>query len=328
MFPQAVGLGASWDRALLRAVGAAVSTEVRALGASRNVWAPVVNPLRDPRWGRNEEGYSEDPYMVAELAVAYCTGLRGEHPTVWRTAPVLKHSLAYNMETGRDTVSVTLPERVLHEYELPGFLAPLRAGVAAGVMPGYNLVDGIPNHVHPLLAVLRAVTPDLVVCSDAQAPSNLIRQYPSHAVSHAAALRAGVDSYTDNGTDAGPTVARFTEALALDLVTAGDVDTAVGRVLRMRAATGEFTPADDPYTGIPADVVAGPAHASLAARAAHSRPGAAEERRGHPAVARVRAGRGDRAPRRPGADRLVQRHPCRTRSPWPTRCGPGSAPRT
>lgn len=283
VFPQAVGLGASWDRALLRAVGAAAATEVRAMhhdpadGAppvSLNVWAPVVNPLRDPRWGRNEEGYSEDPYATAELAVAYCTGLRGGHPEVWRTTPVLKHFLAYNVETDRDVADIAVPERVLHEYELPGFLAPLRAGVAAGVMPAYNLVNGVPNHVHPLLArELRAVAPDLVVCSDAQAPSNLVdteHHFDSHAESHAAALRAGVDSYTDNGTDAGPTIARFTEALDRGLISEADIDTAVGRVLRMRASTGEFTAAGDPYTGIRRDVIACDAHARLAARAAHA----------------------------------------------------------
>ncbi|WP_327000235.1 glycoside hydrolase family 3 C-terminal domain-containing protein [Dactylosporangium sp. NBC_01737] len=283
VFPQAVGLGASWDRALLRAVGEAAATEVRAFrhdppdGAARvslNVWAPVVNPLRDPRWGRNEEGYSEDPYATAQLAVAFCTGLRGDHPAVWRTTPVLKHFLAYNMETRRDVVDIAVPERVLHEYELPGFLEPLRAGVAAGVMPAYNLVNGVPNHVHPLLAsVLRAAAPDLVVCSDAQAPSNLVvteRYFDEHAASHAAALRAGVDSYTDNGPDSGPTIARFTEALDRGLITEADIDAALGRLLRMRARTGEFTPEDDPYTGIRRDAIACDAHARLAARAAHA----------------------------------------------------------
>ncbi|MFG2041197.1 glycoside hydrolase family 3 C-terminal domain-containing protein [Dactylosporangium sp. NPDC048998] len=287
VFPQAVGLGASWDRALLRAVGEAVGAEVRGLHhdppdeasrASLNVWAPVVNPLRDPRWGRNEEGYSEDPYATAQLAIAYCTGLRGDHPDVWRTTPVLKHFLAYNVETARDVADIAVPARVLHEYELPAFLGPLRAGVAAGVMPAYNLVNGVPNHVHPLLAeALRAAAPGVVVCSDAYAPSNLVeteRYFPTHAESHAAALRAGVDSYTDNGTDAGPTIARFTEALQRGLITEADVDAAVGRILAMRARTGEFDrdldPGRDPYAGTRRDVVACDAHARLAARAARA----------------------------------------------------------
>jgi beta-glucosidase len=292
VFPQAVGLGATWDRDLLRRIGAAVSTEVRAFRqdtanavqgsgvhekpsmVSLNVWAPVVNLLRDPRWGRNEEGYSEDPFATAQLAAAYCRGLRGDHPAVWRTAPVLKHFLAYNTETDRDLVDIRLSDRDLHEYELPAFRGPIEAGVVAGVMPGYNLTNGIPNHVHPLLrAALRAWDPDLAVCSDAQAPSNLVERekyFDTHPESHAAALKAGVDSFTDNGADPEPTVERFTAALDQGLVTEADIDAAVGRILLLRARTGEFAPEDDPYAGIRADVIDCPAHRELAREAAEA----------------------------------------------------------
>ncbi|HWG26840.1 glycoside hydrolase family 3 C-terminal domain-containing protein [Actinospica sp.] len=290
VFPQAVGLGATWDRELLRRIGEAVSTEVRAFKqdtanafqlsdqsekhpmVSLNVWAPVVNPLRDPRWGRNEEGYSEDAYATSELATAYCTGLRGDHPTVWRTTPVLKHFLAYNTETDRDVVDIHVPERVLHEYELEAFRGPIRAGVAAGVMPGYNLTNGVPNHVHPLInEVLRAWDPELAVCSDAQAPSNLVDRekfFATHAESHAAALKAGVDSYTDNNADSQPTIDRFTEALRLGLITEAEVDAAVRRLLLLRARAGEFAPDDDPYAGIRADVIDCARHRELAREAA------------------------------------------------------------
>jgi beta-glucosidase len=291
-FPQAVGLGATWDRDLVRRVGAAVSAEVRAFRqdtanavqangvaekfpmVSLNVWAPVVNLLRDPRWGRNEEGYSEDPYATSETAIAYCRGLRGDDPRVWRTAPLLKHFLAYNVETDRDLMSMEVSPRVLHEYELPAFRGPIEAGVVAGVMPGYNLVNGIPNHVHPLIAeTLRVWDPDLAVCSDAQAPSNLVERekfFATHAESHAAALKAGVDSYTDNSEDSGPTIERFTEALRLGLVTEADVDAAVGRVLRMRVLTGEFDGDADPYAGIRADVIACDEHNELALETARA----------------------------------------------------------
>ena len=290
VFPQAVGLGASWDRDLVRRVGEAVSTQVRAFKqdtanalqlsgqsekppmVSLNVWAPVVNPLRDPRWGRNEEGYSEDPYATAEIATAYCTGLRGDHPTVWRTTPVLKHFLAYNTETDRDIVDVHVPERVLHEYELEAFRGPIEAGVVAGVMPGYNLTNGIPNHVHPLInEVLHAWDPELAICSDAQAPSNLVDRekfFATHTESHAAALKAGVDSYTDNNADSQPTIDRFTEALELGLITEADVDVAVRRLLLLRARGGEFAPESDPYTGIRADVIDCAEHRDLAREAA------------------------------------------------------------
>ncbi|NUP52731.1 MAG: beta-glucosidase [Catenulispora sp.] len=292
VFPQAVGLGATWDRALVRAVGEAAATEVRAFRqdtenalqnsgvaekppmVSLNVWAPVVNLLRDPRWGRNEEGYSEDPFATAELATAYCRGLRGDHPAIWRTAPVLKHFLAYNVETERDIIDIKVPARVLHEYELPAFRGPIEAGVAAGVMPGYNLTNGVPNHVHPLINdALRAWNPDLVVCSDAQAPSNLVERekfFATHAESHAAALKAGLDSYTDNDRNSGPTIERFTAALEQGLITEADIDAAVGRVLAMRAATGEFDAAADPYAGIRADVISCAEHNALALAAARA----------------------------------------------------------
>jgi beta-glucosidase len=291
VFPQAVGLGATWDRDLLRRVGEAVAIEVRAFAqdlaaatssgraekptmVSLNVWAPVVNLLRDPRWGRNEEGYSEDPYATAQLATAYCTGLRGPDPEIWRTAPVLKHFLAYNVETERDTMNVEVSPRVLHEHELPAFRGPIEAGVVAGVMPAYNLVNGVPNHVHPLLReVLRGWNPELVICSDAYAPTNLAgseKFFADHVQSHAAALLAGLDSYTDNGDDPAPTIERFTAALAAGLVSEADIDAAIARVLSLRARTGEFDPARDPYAGIRADVIACPAHLELAGDAARA----------------------------------------------------------
>ncbi len=277
VFPQAAGLGATWDPDLLTAVGAAVSTEVRALHerdplVSLNVWAPVVNLLRDPRWGRNEEGYSEDPLLTARLAVAYCAGLRGDHPVFWRTAPVLKHFFAHNHETDRDTTSSVVPARVVHEYDLAPFRGPVAAGVAAGVMPSYNLVNGRPNHVSPYLndVLRRWPASDLVVCSDAQAPSNLVdteRYFAGHAESHAAALRAGVDSFTDHGADSGVTVARITEGLRRGLITMADVDRAVRRLLLLRLRLGEFDPGLDPYRA-PGGPGPGVAHRDLARRAA------------------------------------------------------------
>jgi beta-glucosidase len=274
VFPQAVGLGATWDPDLVARVGAAVGDELRALhrrdpAVSLNAWAPVVNLLRDPRWGRNEEGYAEDPLLTARLAVAYCRGLRGDHPVYWRTAPLLKHFLAYNHETDRDTTSSVVRPRVLHEYELPAFRAPIEAGVAVGVMPSYNLVNGRPNHVSPQLnRLVRAWSSDeLIVCSDAQAPSNLVdteHYFPDHAAGHAAALRAGVDSFTDQG----PVGARLAEALHRELITIGDVDRAVRRLLLLRLRLGEFDPDLDPYAAAGESALDCAAHRDLARRAA------------------------------------------------------------
>ncbi len=281
VFPQAVGLGATWDPELLREVAAATGTELRAFHhrspqVSLNAWAPVVNLLRDPRWGRNEEGYSEDPLHTARLAEAYCRGLAGDHPRFLRAAAVLKHFLAYNNEDGRCETSSSVRPRVLHEYDLAAFREPVAGGAAHGVMPAYNLVNGRPAHVHPLLAteLRRWAEPtghELVVCSDAGAPSNLVdtqHYFDDHAASHAAALRAGVDSFTDHGDDFKTTVARLTEALERGLITVDDVDRAVRRQLALRFRLGEFDPQLDPYAATGWDVVDCAAHRALALRAA------------------------------------------------------------
>ncbi|MEG8280523.1 glycoside hydrolase family 3 C-terminal domain-containing protein [Streptomyces sp. AHA2] len=252
VFPQAVGLGATWNPELVRRVGDAVSREARAMRArddrvGLNVWAPTVNLLRHPLWGRNEEGYSEDPRLTSTLATAYTRGLRGDHPVHWRTAPVLKHWLAHNNETDRSTTSSSVRPRVLHEYDLKAFRATVEAGAVAGVMPAYNLVNGRPNHVSPYLAEhLRTWSAqDLLVCSDAGAPSNLVdaeHYFATHEEATAASLRAGVDSFTDHGTDPSRITARLRGALAQGLLTEADLDTAVRRQLSVRFRLGEFDP--------------------------------------------------------------------------------------
>ncbi|MEU2286393.1 glycoside hydrolase family 3 C-terminal domain-containing protein [Streptomyces sp. NPDC013178] len=276
VFPQAVGLGATWNPELVRRVGEAVSKEVRAMRArdervGLNVWSPTVNLLRHPLWGRNEEGYSEDPKLTSAIATAYTQGLRGDHPTYWRTAPVLKHWLAHNNETGRDVTSSSVRPRVLHEYDLRAFRETVEAGAVAGVMPAYNLVNGRPNHVSPYLREhLRAWTEqDLLVCSDAGAPSNLVdseHYFDTHEEATAASLTAGVDSFTDHGTDGSTITARLRGALDRGLLTEADIDTAVRRQLSVRFRLGEFDPHYDPHAGT--GEFDTPAHRALAREAA------------------------------------------------------------
>ncbi|MFC8094792.1 glycoside hydrolase family 3 C-terminal domain-containing protein [Streptomyces sp. NPDC057301] len=276
VFPQAVGLGATWNTDLVRRVGEAVSKETRAMRArddrvGLNVWSPTVNLLRHPLWGRNEEGYSEDPKLTSAIATAYTRGLRGDHPTYWRTAPVLKHWLAHNNETGRDVTSSSVRPRVLHEYDLRAFRETVEAGATAGVMPAYNLVNGRPNHVSPYLREhLRTWTDeDLLVCSDAGAPSNLVdseHYFDTHEEATAAAILAGVDSFTDHGTDSSKIIARVRGALDQGLLTEADLDTAVRRQLSVRFRLGEFDPEYDPYA--PTKDFDTPAHRALAQEAA------------------------------------------------------------
>lgn len=278
VFPQAVGLGATWNDALVRRIGETVATEARAMRArddrvGLSLWAPTVNLLRHPLWGRNEEGYSEDPRLTSAIAVAYTRGLRGDDPRHWRTAPVLKHWLAHNNETGRDTSSASVRPRVLHEYDLRAFRAAVEAGAVAGVMPAYNLVNGRPNHVSPHLREhLRTWTDqELLVCSDAGAPSNLVdseKYFDTHEEATAAALVAGVDSFTDHGTDASVITGRIQRALRQGLLTSTDIDTAARRHLSVRFRLGEFDPGQGPYADPASHAFDTPGHRALAREAA------------------------------------------------------------
>ncbi|WP_223165866.1 beta-glucosidase family protein, partial [Lentzea indica] len=287
VFPQAVGLGATWDEELVRRVAEAISVELRAfhyhrspvIGTGANslqAWAPVLNLLRDPRWGRNEEGYSEDPLHTARLGTAFCRGLAGDHHRFLRAAPVLKHFLAYNNEDDRCVTSSGLRPRVLQEYDLAAFRPVVASGAATGAMAAYNLVNGRPCHVTPLIEteLRRWAEPtghELFVVSDAEAPSNLVdpeHYFDDHAESHAAALKAGIDSFTDHGEDWATPFGRLREALDRGLIDEADVNLAVRRQLEIRFRLGEFDPDLDPYAAIGPEVIDSPEHRALALRAA------------------------------------------------------------
>ena len=262
VFPQPVGMAATWDTDLLTRIGTVASTEVRAKKAenplvSLNVWAPVVNTLRHPGWGRNEEGYSEDPHVTAHLATAYSKGLRGDHPRVWKTVPALKHFLAYSNETDRSATSSEMSLRTLHEEELPAFREPLEAGAAGSMMLAYNQVNGVPAHTQPeLVAEARSwADGSIAVVSDAGAPTFLVtiqQSVPDQVHGAAELVRSGLDSFTDNDADAQPTIRYLTAALEQGLLSTDDIDTAALRLLEMRIRTGEFDGDEDPYGSISA----------------------------------------------------------------------------
>ncbi|MEV0967723.1 glycoside hydrolase family 3 C-terminal domain-containing protein [Microtetraspora glauca] len=277
VFPQAIGLASTWNPELVRRVGEATADEVIAFhhkdpaGAGRNVWAPVVNPLRDPRWGRNEEGYSEDPWLTGLMGTAYARGLRGDLD-VLKTAPTLKHFLAYNNETDRCVSSSNLPPRVLREYELKAFRPAIESGAAVAVMPSYNLVNGRPAHLSPLInEELRTWSDDdVLVVSDAYAPANLAGLQGYHEdlpTAYAHAIRAGLDSFTQDDADTEATLGHIRTALDRGLLAEEDIDAAVRHALSIRVRLGEFDPAT-PYDGIDEEVVNRPEHQRLAREAA------------------------------------------------------------
>ncbi|MEO3873607.1 glycoside hydrolase family 3 C-terminal domain-containing protein [Nonomuraea sp. B12E4] len=274
VFPQAVGLASTWDPALIKKVGSAVGDEVRGYNAvdpilwGLQVWSPVVDLLRDPRAGRNEEGYSEDPYLTGAISTAFGKGLQGEDPFYLKTAPVLKHYLAYNNEVNRSLTSSNLTPKLKHEYYEPAFKAAISADAATGVMASYNLVNGRPNHVNPDLdAQVRSWTDKrLYNVSDAWGPhalTDLEEYYDDKPEAFAAVLRAGLDSYTIDNSDGGPMAQHLTAALNQGLITQADVDDAVRGALTIRTRLGHFDPDGGPYKKITKDVINSPANQRL-----------------------------------------------------------------
>jgi len=279
VFPQAIGLASTWDPALIRRVGAATGDEARGFNvlAPRvwgvQLWAPVVNLLRDPRWGRNEEGYSEDARLTGMIATAYGQGLEGDDPVYLKTAPVLKHYLANNNEVRRDTTSSNLRPRVKKEYDELAFKLPIAADAVTGVMASYNLVNGRPNTVNPELNdVVRSWTRrTLYNVSDAFAPYNLTgseQYYATNAEGFAAALTAGLDSFTVDNQVSDPTIANLQAALDQGLLAESDVDKAVRHVLSIRFRLGDFDPDGGPFARITPAVINTAAHKQLARQTA------------------------------------------------------------
>lgn len=279
VFPQSIGLASTWDPALIKRIGAVVGDEARGYHSQDpgfwglQLWAPVVNLLRDPRWGRNEEGYSEDALLTGAISTAYGKGLTGEDPHYLKTAPVLKHYLANNNEVDRTTTSSNLRPRVLREYDEQAFKPAIAADAATGVMSSYNLVNGRPATVNPdLNDVVRTWTDKtLYNVSDAAGPHNLTgtqKYFGTSEEGFAATLKAGVESFTVDNQNPATTIRVITSALSKGLLAESDIDNAVKRVLSVRFRLGDFDPDGGPYAKIGKEVVNSPAHRELARKSA------------------------------------------------------------
>lgn len=273
-YPQAIALASSWDPDLLHEVASAIADEARGFNVSVHkgltYWSPVINMLRDPRWGRFDESYSEDPYVMSRMGVAFVRGLQGDHPKYLKAVATPKHYAGNNSEYNRHTGSSEIDEQQLHEYYLPAFEATVREAGAFSVMAAYNRVNGVPASANPLLLqqFLRDTWgfPGYVV-SDCDAVSDI---YAGHhwvstlAQAAAKAILAGTD------LNCGTTYPEhLQEALDQGLISEADVDRALFRVLRARFLLGEFDDAADvPYRSIGKDTIESQAHAELALKAA------------------------------------------------------------
>ena len=148
VFPQAINLASTWDTVLVKRVASAISTEARLkyleIGKGLTYWSPTINMARDPRWGRNEETYGEDPYLTSRLGVAFVKGLQGDHPAYLKTVATIKHFVANNEENNRFSSSSQIPTKQLYEYYFPAYEACVKEAGVQSVMTAYNAFNGVP----------------------------------------------------------------------------------------------------------------------------------------------------------------------------------------
>jgi beta-glucosidase len=249
VFPQAVGLSATWDPNLEYQVASAISDEARGLN-NLNVkgltyWAPTINMCRDPRWGRNQESYGEDPFLARQFVVNFIKGMQGNDSTYLKTIATVKHFACNNVESDRAGISSNVDERSLREYYLPVFKAAVVDAHVASVMGAYNALNGIPCccDTSLLSGILRKEWGFTgYVVSDCGAVEYIYSQHhyasglPQAA---AAACLAGCD------LNCGTTYQQYLPSAIqskLASISEAAIDTAVTRIFKARFLLGEFDP--------------------------------------------------------------------------------------
>ncbi|MGH9617018.1 MAG: glycoside hydrolase family 3 C-terminal domain-containing protein [Acidobacteriaceae bacterium] len=254
-FPQAVGLGETWDPALLQQAAREEGIEARYIFQSQDrggivVRAPNLNLERDPRWGRSEESYGEDPYLVGTMGIAFVKGLQGNDGRYWRTASLLKHFVAYSNETDRGGSSSNFDARLLHEYYTVAFRMAIEQGGSNAYMTSYNAVNGIPMTASPLLRNLTMKKWGFngIICTDAGALTFMVTEHkycPNMNVAAADAIHAGINQFLDRYRTP------VEGALQQKLITEADIDRNLRGVYRVMIKLGLLDPPNlVPFTSI------------------------------------------------------------------------------
>lgn len=246
VFPQPIGLASTFDPELMYTLGEIAGNEARYYYQQKPdsklmLWGPTVDPERDPRWGRTEEGYGEDPYLIGEMTKAYTKGMAGDDPYYLKTIPTLKHFCANNNEAGRINCSADVTMRTLHEYYYEAFRIPITEGGAHSMMCAYNELAGVPACMNPDLQPVVKDTwgLDFIVTDGADFSQNVLahRSHKTHAEALAACIRNGTDVMTDN---AEMVAAAAYDAMKRNLLTEEEIDRTIGRSLAARMRLGEF----------------------------------------------------------------------------------------
>jgi beta-glucosidase len=283
VFPQVIGMAATWDRELIQRVASAIGDEARAKyhEALRRkgftdqcqgltFWSPNVNIFRDPRWGRGQETWGEDPFLSGEMGSAFVCGLQGDHPKYLKAAACAKHYAVHSgPEKHRHTFNAVVSRRELYDTYLPAFKKLVMEAKVEAVMGAYNRTLDEPCCASQLLLgdILRGewgfqghVVSDCGALSDFHNSHKVTRDA---AESAALALQRGCDLGCDSVFDEIP------EAIRRGLISEAEVDRALERTLGTRFKLGMFDPPEEvPFTFISMEVVACPKHRQLAYEAA------------------------------------------------------------
>jgi beta-glucosidase len=291
VFPQAIGLGATFDPPLIHEMGVAISTEARVkynlAGYSKDhgiyegltFWSPNINIFRDPRWGRGQETYGEDPFLTGQMAKAFVTGMQGDDPRYLRTVATPKHFAVHSgPEPTRHEVDVPATKHDMEDTYLPAFRAALVDAKAESTMCAYNRVNGQPACANDFLLMdtLRgAWNFQGYVVSDCDAIADIERgHHYTKTVAEAAAvsLKHDVDNdceYSVVPTEEGPDYQRYIDAVKEGLVPESVVDASLKRLFAARMKLGMFDPPEMvKYAQTPASELDSDAHRALALKAA------------------------------------------------------------
>jgi len=283
VFPQAIGLAATWNVSLMHQIASVIADEARAkhhesvrngihaIYTGLTLWAPNINIFRDPRWGRGQETYGEDPHLTARMGVAFVRGLQGDDPTYLKTVATPKHFAVHSgPEHVRHLFDVNPSQRDLWETYLPAFEACICEGKAASIMGAYNRLNGEPCCASPTLLqqTLREQWGfDGYVAADCGAVYNI---YKFHKVASTAAEASALSVNAGCDLDCGDTYKALSEAVVGGLIDVATIDQSLVRLFTARFQLGMFDPPEQvSYTQIPYDVNDAQAHRALALQAAH-----------------------------------------------------------
>jgi beta-glucosidase-like glycosyl hydrolase len=277
-FPNSVAVGATWDPELIKRETKVISDEARGFNHdlifTLTYWSPVVEPARDPRWGRTAETFGEDPFLVSQIGKGFIQGLMGDDPTYLKAVPCGKHYLANNTEFNRHTGSADMDDRDMREFYLQPYRTLIREDKLPSIMSAYSAINGVPVSASKyLIDTIARKTYGLegYVTGDCGAIDDMVRGH-HFAADNAEAAALGIKSGVD--TDCGGVYQSQTlKALELGLLTQGDIDKALVNIFTTRMRIGEFDPQEIvPYSGIKPDIINDPSHNDLAIEIATKTP--------------------------------------------------------